>query len=162
MEKRMTSIYQLDIAGTKTVEQLTIDHANYTAKIEIVRADGSRQTKWRGGAGAGEGTEFQFNAKKNQLNRMPRKKSLSEIRAAAGRKGGRATSPAKIEAILKNLELARSVPTSAAKAEAVRKNGKKGGRQPDPEIVRITAERGCSRQRAHQILRGSSPNKLPP
>jgi hypothetical protein len=42
---------------------------------------------------------------------------------------------------------------SAAKAEAARANGKRGGRPADPRIKAIMAERGVSRQRAHQILR---------
>ena len=44
--------------------------------------------------------------------------------------------------------------TSEAKSSAARANGAKGGRPANPEIKRIMAERGCSRQRAHQILHG--------
>jgi hypothetical protein len=39
-----------------------------------------------------------------------------------------------------------------AKAAAARVNGKRGGRPGDPEIKRIMAARGVTRQRAHQIL----------
>lgn len=42
---------------------------------------------------------------------------------------------------------------SDAKAKAVRENGKRGGRPADPRIKAIMAERGCSRQRAHQIIK---------
>jgi hypothetical protein len=42
---------------------------------------------------------------------------------------------------------------SAAKTAAARENGKRGGRPANPEIQRIMVERGCTRQRAHQILR---------
>lgn len=63
-----------------------------------------------------------------------RKQSLSTIRAAAGRKGGSVTSRAKVR--------------------AARNNGKRGGRPANPAIKRIMRERGVSRQRAHQILRG--------
>jgi len=45
--------------------------------------------------------------------------------------------------------------TSEAKAAASRANGKLGGRPADPRIKAIMAERGCTRQRAHQILKKS-------
>ncbi len=43
--------------------------------------------------------------------------------------------------------------SSPKKASASRENGKRGGRPGNPEIARIMEERGCSRQRAHQILK---------
>ena len=46
--------------------------------------------------------------------------------------------------------------TSEAKAIAVRENGKKGGRPGNPAIKLLMAERGITRQRAHQILRSQS------
>lgn len=45
--------------------------------------------------------------------------------------------------------------SSIAKTAAARENGKHGGRPANPEIRRIMAERGCTRQRAHQILKSS-------
>jgi hypothetical protein len=42
--------------------------------------------------------------------------------------------------------------TSKRKALAARRNGQLGGRPGNPEIKRIMAERGVTRQRAHQIL----------
>lgn len=50
--------------------------------------------------------------------------------------------------------------TSKAKAAAARANGKRGGRPADPRIKAIMAERGCSRQRAHQILRQVAKRKF--
>jgi hypothetical protein len=51
--------------------------------------------------------------------------------------------------------------SSPAKTAAVRENGKrgaahgiKGGRPANPEIKRIMAERGCTRQMASMVLRG--------
>ena len=43
--------------------------------------------------------------------------------------------------------------TTEAKLSAARSNGKLGGRPGDPRIKSIMAERGCTRQRAHQILK---------
>lgn len=43
--------------------------------------------------------------------------------------------------------------STAAKAAAARVNGALGGRPADPRIKAIMAERGVTRQRAHQILR---------
>jgi hypothetical protein len=52
------------------------------------------------------------------------------------------------------LEVRRNAGAAASrrKTRAVRKNGRLGGRPGNPEIKRIMEERGCSRQRAHQIL----------
>ncbi len=47
---------------------------------------------------------------------------------------------------------AGSVKTEA-KAAAARANGALGGRPGNPAIRQIMDERGCSRQRAHQILK---------
>jgi hypothetical protein len=43
--------------------------------------------------------------------------------------------------------------SSVAKVAAARENGKRGGRPADPRIKAIMADRGCTRQRAHQILK---------
>lgn len=66
---------------------------------------------------------------------MPKRKNPHAV--ALGRKGGLATAGL----------------TSKRKARAARKNGKLGGRPGNPEIKRIMAALGVTRQRAHQILR---------
>lgn len=58
-------------------------------------------------------------------------------RAQSGKLGGKARTPAKLAAARAN----------AQKAAAARR------RQGNPEVKRIMAERGVTRQRAHQILR---------
>jgi hypothetical protein len=44
--------------------------------------------------------------------------------------------------------------SSPAKADAVRENGKLGGRPRNPEIAKIMAERGCTRAMASLVVRG--------
>ncbi|HWR36393.1 MAG TPA: hypothetical protein VN622_11040 [Clostridia bacterium] len=58
---------------------------------------------------------------------MKKPSSLSEIRAAAGRKGGSVSSAAKTIAARLNGAIGGSA-TSDAKAEAARINGREGGR----------------------------------
>lgn len=43
--------------------------------------------------------------------------------------------------------------TSAAKARAARKNGKRGGRPKNPVIQKIMEKHRCSRQYAYKILK---------
>jgi hypothetical protein len=43
---------------------------------------------------------------------------------------------------------------SKAKARTSRRNGQLGGRPRNPEIARIMAERGCTRQMAWMVVRG--------
>lgn len=64
-----------------------------------------------------------------------KKKSLSEVRADAGRAGGAASTP--------------------AKRRTARANGEQGGRprNGNPAIKRIMRDRGVSRQRAWVIFR---------
>lgn len=75
------------------------------------------------------------------------KKKMSTVERA--RRAGSVMSEAKRE----QLRAAGSV-TSSRKAKASRKNGMLGGRPGNPEIRRIMQQRGVSRQRAHQILKG--------
>lgn len=59
------------------------------------------------------------------------------------------------EAIAQRQAAAKS--TSRRKAKSSRENGRKsknGGRPADPRVKALMLERGISRQRAHQILRG--------
>lgn len=68
------------------------------------------------------------------MKKTKKKKSLSEIRAEAGRAGGAVT--------------------SAAKRKAVRANGRESsGRPRNPAIQRIMQQYGVSRQHAYTILR---------
>jgi hypothetical protein len=43
---------------------------------------------------------------------------------------------------------------SRKKLLAARRNGKLGGRPRNPEIAKIMAERGCTRQMASMVVRG--------